>query len=76
MLLALGDGETVEADTLKRVKDGRFPEHGLDSPHSTNDVFDLDVTDDGLGVLGFLYVGTMVSVFMTRHENDKYARAF
>ncbi len=46
LLLAVLDGLAVEANTLVGVENGALPEHALEATHATNDVGNLDITDD------------------------------
>lgn len=49
--LAVLDGPAVEADALLRVQDGALPEHGLEATHSSDDMGDLEVSNDFITTL-------------------------
>lgn len=46
LLLAVLDCAAVETDALVGVEDGTLPDHGLQSTHTTEGVFDLDLAND------------------------------
>lgn len=51
LLLALGDGQATESDTLVGVENGTLPDKALDTSHTTVSHVDGDIAE-GLGAVG------------------------